>query len=65
MEFNIAVVRILLILLAFGVPIGIYVYRDAKRNGERRPMAWAVFSGLLVVAGLAVYVLHRDSAELD
>jgi len=63
MEFNIAFARIALIVAVFGVPIAVYVYWDATRRGERWPAAWALFSGLLVVAGLAVYVLQRGSGE--
>ena len=52
-------------VLLLGPPIAYYVYRDATRRNEERPILLAVVIGLLGIPGLLFYLYRRGRIGSD
>ncbi|NEU58293.1 hypothetical protein [Halorussus sp. MSC15.2] len=52
-------VRFVATVLVLGPPVAYYVYRDRKRRGESRPLAWALGLGVLGIPGLIFHLYLR------
>lgn len=46
-------------IVSFAIPVilGVYVYKDAQKNGVDNPLLWAIITIIFTVIGLLIYFL--------